>query len=191
VSTPDQERQLLERFRQCVLQKDWQTLGDLLAEDAEALAASIDDYASAPPSGERAAEAPDAEAKMALVRRYFEMWNTGSGIDADAVLSGTYVDHAHPDVVGPAASRSLAPRFHAANPDARLVIEAIVAEGELVTVRNAIHRTREGKEVVSRGIAFFRVAGGKLVEQWSFYPGKRGHARPSNGAFRRESSARR
>jgi hypothetical protein len=33
---------------------------------------------------------------------------------------------------------------------------------------------REGREIVSRGMAFFRISGGKLAEQWSFYPGKHG-----------------
>jgi predicted SnoaL-like aldol condensation-catalyzing enzyme len=178
VSTPEPE--IFERFRQCVLRKDWRGVGDLLAEDAEALAASIAAHGAEP--ADATSDVAKDEAKKALVRRYFDMWNTGAGVVADAVLAGTYIDHAYPDVVGPAAARSLAPRFHAANPDAKMVIEAMVAEGELVTVRNALHRTREGKEVVSRGIALFRVAGDKLVEQWSFYPGKRPHARFSHGA---------
>jgi predicted SnoaL-like aldol condensation-catalyzing enzyme len=156
MSMPDGPRPLFERLQQCARDKDWETFASLLDEAASA-------------GGELTEE---LEAKKALVRRYFEMWNTGAGVVADDVLGPTYVDHANPDVLGPAAARALAPRFHAANPDARLIIEAIAAEGEFVTVRNAVHRTRGGKEVVSRGMAFFRVANGKLVEQWSSYPGK-------------------
>ena len=35
----------------------------------------------------------DAEVSQALVRRYFEMWNTGNWTEADAVLGPTYLDH--------------------------------------------------------------------------------------------------
>jgi ketosteroid isomerase-like protein len=156
---PDGMRQLFECLQECVEREDWTAFGQLLADAPARESAELDE---------------DAQANTALVQRYFEMWNTGAGSEADALLDARYVDHAYPDVLGPAASRSLAPRFHAANPDARMVVEAIVAEGEFVTVRNAIHRSRDGGEVVSRGMAFFRIANGKLVEQWSCYPGKRG-----------------
>ena len=36
------------------------------------------------------------EANKKLVRRYFEMWNTGQGSAADELLAPTYVEHAHP-----------------------------------------------------------------------------------------------
>ncbi len=162
MSMPDGPRPLFERLQQCARDRDWETFGTLLDEAA----------AAGGDPGEQPEEREALEAKKALVRRYFEMWNTGAGVVADDVLGPTYLDHAHPNVLGPAAARALAPRFHAANPDARMIIEAIAAEGEFVTVRNAVHRTRGGKEVVSRGMAFFRVANGKLVEQWSSFPGK-------------------
>jgi predicted SnoaL-like aldol condensation-catalyzing enzyme len=116
---------------------------------------------------------PDAArvaANTVLVTRYFDMWNTGDGSVADAVLGPTYLDHAHPEVLGPAAFRSLVPRFRAANPGARMQIEIAAADDELVAVRNAISRKVDGAVVESRGIALFRVAGGKLAEQWSWYP---------------------
>ena len=115
-------------------------------------------------------DASDAAANEALVRRYFDMWNTGDGTVADAVVAATYLDHAHPEVIGPAALRSLVPRFHAANPDACMTIEVAGTDAELVAVRNTISLTREGRPVVSEGIAVFRIAGGKLAEQWSSYP---------------------
>lgn len=116
------------------------------------------------------AEGPGIEANKAVVCRYFEMWNTGDGSVADAVLDATYLDHAHPEVVGPAAVRSLVPRFHAANPDAQMTTELAAADADFVAVRNRISRTVDGLPVVSEGIALFRVAAGKLVEQWSWYP---------------------
>jgi predicted SnoaL-like aldol condensation-catalyzing enzyme len=122
----------------------------------------------------RAASTPEAssraEANRALVRRYFDMWNAGDGSVADAVLDATYLDHAHPEVLGPAAFRSLVPRFRAANPGARMTIEIAAADDELVAVRNTISRTVDGEAVASEGVALFRVAAGKLAEQWSCYP---------------------
>jgi predicted SnoaL-like aldol condensation-catalyzing enzyme len=116
------------------------------------------------------ADAPRVEANKALVRRYFEMWNTGDGAVADLVVGPTYLDHAHPEVIGPGALRSLVPRFHAADPEGRMKIEFAAADAELVAVRNTISRTIDGQAVESEGIALFRVAEGKLAEQWSFYP---------------------
>jgi len=115
-----------------------------------------------------------AEASARLVRRYFEMWNTGEGTVADEVLGPRYVDHAHPDVIGPAAARSIAPRFHKAHPDARMTFEILGADAEYVAVRNTIRKpSRDGQAVETTGTALFRIGGGRIVEQWSWYPGKR------------------
>jgi predicted SnoaL-like aldol condensation-catalyzing enzyme len=161
---PHGASQLFERLQQCVQDDDWDTFGEIFAD---AVGGRRGEDATAEPDLDH-----EAEANAALVRRYFDIWNTGSGGTADAVLGPSYIDHAVPAVVGPAAVRSLAPRFHAANPDVRMVVEEVLCGGEFVSVRNAIHKTREGQPIVSRGMAFFRVAGGKLVEQWSFYPGR-------------------
>jgi predicted SnoaL-like aldol condensation-catalyzing enzyme len=115
--------------------------------------------------------APRVEANKALVQRYFEMWNEGDGAVADSVLGPSYLDHAHPGVVGPAAARSIAPRFHSANPQARMRIEFAAADDEFVAVRNVISQPAGGALVEIEGVALFRVAGGKLAEQWSWYPG--------------------
>lgn len=119
-----------------------------------------------PPRG--SPDAPASRANESLVRRYFEMWNTGDGTAADALLGPTYLDHALPEVVGPAASRSLAPRFHAAHPEVHTTIEVTRADAEFVAVRRTTRSLERGDEVVSVGGALFRIADGKLVEQWSW-----------------------
>jgi predicted SnoaL-like aldol condensation-catalyzing enzyme len=113
---------------------------------------------------------PNAAANESLVRRYYEMWNSGDASVASAVLCAAYLDHAHPETLGPAAFRSLVPRYRAANPDARMSVEVAAADDELVAVRNTISRTVDGVAVESQGVALFRVDGGKLAEQWSSYP---------------------
>jgi predicted SnoaL-like aldol condensation-catalyzing enzyme len=111
----------------------------------------------------------EAEASASLVRRYFEMWNTGEGTLADEVLGPRYVDHAHPDVIGPAAARSIAPRFRKAHPDARMMFEILGADAEYVAVRNTIRKTsQDGQAVEVSRTALFRIGGGRIVEQWSW-----------------------
>jgi len=117
----------------------------------------------------------EAEASTRLVQRYFEMWNTGKGTLADEVLGPQYVDHAHPDVIGPAAARSIAPRFHKKHPDARMMCEILGADAEYVAVRNTIRKTsHDGQPVEVTGTALFRIGGGRILEQWSWYPGTKG-----------------
>jgi predicted SnoaL-like aldol condensation-catalyzing enzyme len=110
------------------------------------------------------------QASTVLVQRYFEMWNHGDGALADALLGPTYVDHAHPDFVGPAATRSLVPRVHARDPAARWAIEVVSADEEFVAVHTTETRTSEGNALEASGVALFRIESGKLVEQWSWSP---------------------
>lgn len=114
----------------------------------------------------------EAIAGVELVRRYFDMWNTGEGAVADQVLDPNYIDHAYPAVIGPAASRSIAPRFRRNHPDGSMTLEIVGGNAEYVAVRNTIRKTHEGKPYETQGTALFRIGGGRIVEQWSWYPGK-------------------
>ena len=122
------------------------------------------------------------EANQALVRRYFEMWNTGARTEADAVLGPTYLDHAHPSVLGPGAVRSLVRRFRSENPDARTTAEIVALESDYVLVRRAIRWSARGA-MEPCGIALFRVAGGQLAEQWSWPPTARRDSSPPERPF--------
>jgi predicted SnoaL-like aldol condensation-catalyzing enzyme len=112
-----------------------------------------------------------AEANGALVLRYFEMWNTGRGTEADALVCSTYVEHAHPDFLGPAALRSIVPRLHALYPGVVLKAEIVAADSEFVAVRTWTEPgDADGHPDRPRdGVALFRIAEGKLAEQWSWY----------------------
>lgn len=110
----------------------------------------------------------------ALVERYFDMWNEGQGAVADEVLAPTYVDHDHPDVLGPAATRALVPRFRRADVDAHFEAEIVAAGDEFVVARRTVRMLRGGEPVETHGIVVFRVADGKLAEQWS-WPENRAH----------------
>jgi predicted SnoaL-like aldol condensation-catalyzing enzyme len=98
------------------------------------------------------------------------MWNTGEGARADELLGPTYLEHAHPDFLGPAASRALVPRVHAERPGMVVEAEIVAADGEFVAVRTQIEpKEMEGHpDGPRRGVALFRIADGKLAEQWSW-----------------------
>ncbi len=120
--------------------------------------------------------AAPAEASTALVLRYFEMWNTGQGTVANELLSATYVEHAHPDLLGPAAARSLVPRLHGLYPDVVVSVGIIMADAECVVVRTGVEPGDADGHPSGprRGMALFRIADGRLAEQWSWYEPVRG-----------------
>jgi hypothetical protein len=117
-----------------------------------------------------------AEASKALVLRYFEMWNTGQGAVADELLDAAYVEHAHPDLLGPAAARSVVPRLHGLYPDVVVSAEVIMADAEFVVVRTGVQPGNADGHPNGprRGVALFRIAHGRLAEQWSWYEPARG-----------------
>ena len=120
--------------------------------------------------------AASAEPSQALVLRYFQMWNTGQGTVANELLSATYVEHAHPDLLGPAATRSLVPRLHGLYPDVVVLAEVIMADAEFVVVRTDVQPENADGHPSGprRGMALFRIADGRLAEQWSWYEPVRG-----------------
>jgi len=109
------------------------------------------------------------------------MWNTGLGAVADELLGPTYVEHAHPDFVGPAASRSLVPRVHRLYPGIVVSAEIVLADGEFVVVRTMLDPgdVDGHPDGPRRGMAMFRVAEGKLAEQWSWYAPARTSRHPA------------
>jgi len=121
------------------------------------------------PRGSAAGSQP--ELGRALVLRYFEMWNSGQGSAADELLAPTYVEHAHPDFLGPAAARSLVPRVHALYPGMIVQAEIVASDREFVAVRTSIEPgdVDGHPDGPRRGMALFRIADGKLAEQWSWY----------------------
>lgn len=116
------------------------------------------------------------EASVGLVLRYFDMWNTGQGAVADQLLAPSYVEHAHPDFLGPAALRSLVPRIYAMFPGVVVRVEIVASDPEYVAVRTRVDPgDTDGHPSAPRsGVALFRVADGKLAEQWSWYAPVRG-----------------
>ncbi len=110
-----------------------------------------------------------SDSNKALVQRYFEMWNTGDTAIADEVLALDYVDQAHPEIVDIAGIKDSVLKVRAAFPGFQISIDFMLAEGDKVALRNILRRTQQGQEVLSNGLVIFRVADGRLAEQWSAY----------------------
>ncbi len=104
-----------------------------------------------------------------IVKTYAKMWNEHKTQLAEVILSDRYVDHAHPELVGPAAIAEVVDKTLAAMPDFHIEISSIVAEGELVAFRETITMTRAGQRQKLEGMSFVRIVDGKMTDRWTYY----------------------
>jgi predicted ester cyclase len=117
-------------------------------------------------------------ANKALVQRFYKDvyvdWNMAA---ADAVVSPRFVSHDWPadGPRGPKAFRDYYSAIRAAVPDATYEVDDVVAEGDRVVVRWRLLGTHRGefrgiapsgRPITLKGIAIYRVEGGKLMERW-------------------------
>jgi predicted ester cyclase len=120
-----------------------------------------------------------AEENMALVRRFFEAQGEGDLDALDEILADDFVDRSllpseDPDREG--YKRSVA-EDHGAFSELRYIIEDQVATDDRVVSRLTIRRIHDrgefvgiaptGEEYEATGIVIHRIAGGKIVEEWS------------------------
>jgi predicted SnoaL-like aldol condensation-catalyzing enzyme len=99
-----------------------------------------------------------------VVRRFMEEVLVGGKLDQiDELVAPGYVNRAFG--VGLEAFKGMLAGLSAALPDRRFDIEALVAEGDAVVARfNGEMRDGNGKTISVRGLTFYRLAGGKIVE---------------------------
>jgi predicted ester cyclase len=117
-------------------------------------------------------------ANKGLVRRFYKEvyvdWNMSR---ADEVLSPQFTSHDWPEggPAGPKAFRDYYAAIRSAVPDARYEVDDLIAEGDRVVVRWRMLGTHSGafrgiaptgRPIVLKGIAIYRVEGGKLMERW-------------------------
>ncbi len=121
-----------------------------------------------------------AKTNIALIRHLYEEIDKGNEAVLDEVFDPNFVDHdsgsAPASPPGLVELRQGFERFAAAFEDSEHVIEDIFAAGDKVVVRIAgrgIHRAEymgippTGKRVSMSGIAIYRIAHGKVVEEWA------------------------
>ena len=119
-----------------------------------------------------------AEDNKEVLRTYVETIFNQQQVDrADELAAPDYLDHAA--LLGQAPGLEGAKQkwamYLAGIPDLRVTIEELVAEGDKVAVRRSYEGTHQGellgvpptgKHVRISGISIFRLAGGKIAEQW-------------------------
>jgi predicted ester cyclase len=119
-----------------------------------------------------------AAANKELLRRFYkEVYVDWDMSLVDAVVSPRFTSHDWPDggPTGPRAFRQYYAAIRAAVPDARYEVDDLIAEGDRVVVRWRLLGTHEGsfqgiaptgRAIELKGIAIYRVDGGKLMERW-------------------------
>jgi steroid delta-isomerase-like uncharacterized protein len=118
------------------------------------------------------------EENKALVRREYEQGvNQGDSGARTDVLASNYVGHfpGVPPIQGLEAFKQFTSVFFTAFPDLHTTIEDLIAEGDKVAVRQTWRGTHTGtfqgipptgKQVTFTSLEVYRVAGGKLAEEW-------------------------
>jgi steroid delta-isomerase-like uncharacterized protein len=117
----------------------------------------------------------DSEANKAIVRRYFEMFNSGDLSQLAAIVSKDYGDKLEGQSSGIQVIRSYLEGLKASFPDFTWTIEQIIGEGDRVAVMNRVSGTQvndfgdikaTGNRVDFAAFQFYRIADGKLAEHW-------------------------
>src|ERR1700730_15519305 len=123
-----------------------------------------------------------SQENKALLRRWFEeVWNKGraEAIDemfaADGIAHGLSDDAENP-LKGPAGFKPFHEIFRGALPDIEVVVEDMLAEGDLVAARCSVRGKHTGDHlgvaatnapVDVTGMSIVRIQDGKLVEAWN------------------------
>jgi steroid delta-isomerase-like uncharacterized protein len=118
------------------------------------------------------------EANKALIYLLFEeAFNRGNLAIVDEIFSPRFVDHSTPDQgVGPQGVKDYFRSVRAGFPDMQVAVDALIAEGDRVAVRTIWRGTHmgeyegvaaTGKQVVRTMIQLFRIADGRILEEWN------------------------
>jgi ketosteroid isomerase-like protein len=104
----------------------------------------------------------------AEVRRYFDMWNTGDTTIADEVLHPDWVDHAHPEVTGPAAVKQAVRAVRTARPDLSFTVHSVLGDDDLVAVVGSVGRPQPGANPPGHLVWLVRLVDGLMAEMWTY-----------------------
>ena len=119
-----------------------------------------------------------AAANKSLVRRFYkEVYGEWNMALVDEVVSPRFTSHDWPEgsPAGPQGFAAFYSAIRTALPDARYVVDDLIAEGDKVVVRWRLLGTHEGdfrgiaptgRAIELKGIAIYRVDEGMLVERW-------------------------
>jgi predicted SnoaL-like aldol condensation-catalyzing enzyme len=107
------------------------------------------------------------EQNKAVIRRFIEeVLNNQNIALVGELFAPDYVNHLLPG--GSEGFKQLFSMLGSAFPDLKIRyhIEHLIAEGDYVVVRITYHITNAGKEATGSDLSEYRVANGKIVEDW-------------------------
>src|SRR5262245_20747143 len=120
-----------------------------------------------------------SEANKALVRRLYEEVYNQENLDVvDELCAPNFISHmpyVSQPTPGPAGWKQAIVQWHRAFPDTHQTLETMIAEGDTVAVRWTFRGTHRGtflgiaptgRQMTTTGISCFRLANGKIVEEW-------------------------
>src|SRR6202140_5910539 len=120
----------------------------------------------------------DTEANKALVKGYFTAIEEGDLTALDEIVAADYRDHARGRRPGREALKAAAQTLRAAFPDMTSTVTHMLAEGDLIAVRNRVTGTQHGPlgELPATGnhVDFtahqlFRVEDELIAEHWEIF----------------------
>jgi len=125
------------------------------------------------------AQEPRLEGNKAVVRRVFtEIFSRGDYRAANEIYAKDFINHETTKDIRFEEDQAGIHGWRAAFPDLEMTIEKAIAEGDFVTILwkgrgtnsgngNGLNAT--GKKAEGRGISIFRLADGKIEEEWTEY----------------------
>ncbi len=123
-----------------------------------------------------------SEENKALLRRWFEeVWNKGRSDAIDEMFAADGIAHGLSDsegtpLRGPNDFKPFHEIFRGAFPDVEVVVEDVIAEGDLVAARCSVRGKHTGDHlgvaasnapVQFTGMSMVRIKDGKIVEAWN------------------------
>ncbi len=123
-------------------------------------------------------KAKEEENKAIARRAIEEVWSQGKLDIIDEIFAADFVSHTtgSPDIHGLEDYKQFANMFRTAFPDLKFTIEDQIDEGDMVVTRWTSTGTHKGElmsipptgvQSTQTGISIFRIAGGKILEEWS------------------------
>ena len=110
----------------------------------------------------------DNQSAHSVVRRYFDMWNTGDTTIADQILHPNWSDHSHPEITGPAGVKQTVQTIRASRPDLHFTIHDVLGENDLIAVVGSVGQPQQTPDSPGRLIWLIRVADGLMAEMWTY-----------------------
>ncbi len=108
----------------------------------------------------------DPEINKSVVRRYFEMWNTGNISRIHDILHPHWVDHSNVLIRGAQDVPAELLKTRAECPDFHIGVETILSEGDRVAVHSTTRGACPDIDSESRVIWLIRLEGDKMAEMW-------------------------